>query len=150
MVYPATGYNGGVAQTASDPDTVRLRTTWAPRFVQPRVRPLDYPGVVRRMRVLSTATDVAGLSPIVNEFKRWIAALPGQIDPTEGAASPAEADREEAAFALHLKQWEQEAASIASGIALLEEARQHWKKSGQQADPLAIPFEAWRALKASS
>lgn len=146
MVYPAIGYNGGVERLASNPETVLLRTTWAPRFVQPRVRPLDYPGVVRKMRTLSTATDVSGLSPIVSEFKKWIAAIPGQIDPTVGAANVAEADREKAAFAAHLKQWTQEADSIAAGIALLEESRQHWKKSGPQVDPLAIPFEAWRAM----
>lgn len=146
MAYPAIGYNGGASAVECADDRVLLRTSWAPRFVQPRVRPLDYPGVVRNMRTLSTATDVAGLSPIVTEFKKWIAALPGQIDPKDGAANAAEAERETTAFAKHLTQWEHEADAIASGISLLEESRQHWLKHGPQADPMAMPFEAWRAM----
>jgi hypothetical protein len=146
MTYPAIGYNGGVAPGACADDRVLLRTTWAPRFVQPRVRPLDYPGVVRSMRSLATATDMAGLSPIVQHFKSWIAGLPGQIDPKDGAANAAEADREAAAFAKHMTQWEHEVEAIASGISLLEESRQHWVKPGPQDDPMAMPFEAWRAM----
>lgn len=146
MTYPAMGYNGGVEQAVSAPDSILLRTTWAPRFVQPRVRPLDYPGVVRQMRSLANATDMAGLTPIVTHFKAWIAALPGKVDPTVGAATPAEAERETNAFNEHLKQWEHEANSIAAGIALLEESRGHWTTPGPQANPLAIPFEAWRAM----
>lgn len=149
MVYPAIGYNGGVELASADADLVFLRTTWAPRFVQPRVRPLEYPGVVRKMRTLANATDVAGLTPIVNQFKEWIAALPKQVDPSAGAASTAEADREKRAFAVHLKQWEQECDSIAAGIALLDESRKHWEKPGPQVNPLAIPFEAWRAMNES-
>lgn len=147
MAYPAIGYNGGVESVDAAPEGhVRLRTTWAPRFVQPRVRPLDYSGVVRNMRTLANSKDLTGLNPIVTHFKAWIAALAGKIDPTDGAANPAEAEREKVAFAAHMKQWEQEADSIASGIALLEESRQHWEKSGPQAEPLAIPFEAWQAM----
>ena len=149
MTYPAIGFNGSVAQMAAPADAVRLATTWAPRFVQPRVRPLDYPGVVRRMRTLGNATDVAGLTPIVTHFKRWIDELPGKIDPTIGAANPDEAARERAAFAADLKQWAHEAEFIGAGIAILEESRPHWTAPGVQANPMAIPFEAWRAMNES-
>ncbi|MEK7322078.1 MAG: helicase-related protein [Pseudomonadota bacterium] len=146
MSYPAIGYNGGVAQALTKEGRIRLCATWAPRYVQPRVRPLDYPGVVRKMRDLSTAADVVGLTPIVTHFKQWIAELPGKIDPTVGATNATDARREKHAFAGHLKQWEHEADSIAAGIAMLDESRQHWVKAGPQDDPLAIPFEAWRAM----
>ena len=146
MSYAAIGYNCAVERVASDVGIVLLRTAWAPRFVQPRVRPLDYPGVVRKMRTLASANNMDGLISIVKRFKDWIAALPGRVDPVVGAQNAAEADREKAAFATHLKQWSQEADAIAAGITLLEESRKHWKEPGTQADPLAIPFEAWRAM----
>lgn len=147
MTYPAIGYNGGVEQASpSDTSLVSLRTTWAPRFVQPRVRPIDYTGVVRKMSSLAASTDVTGLSPIVDRFREWIAELPGQIDPAVGAQNAAEANREKATFSAHLKQWKQEADAIAAGIEILEESRKHWLRPGPQPNPLAIPFEAWRAM----
>jgi hypothetical protein len=143
--YPAIGYNGGVEDGHSTHDTVKLRTTWAPRFVQPRVRPVDYPGVVRRMRDLAEAKDSSGLTALVTAYRAWIDTEPTRTNPTAGAQSTEEAQREKQKFDEHRKQWAAEADAIEAGIAILEESRKHWKEPGAQADPLAIPFEAWRA-----
>jgi hypothetical protein len=145
LEYPAIGYNGGIEDAGSVPDVVKLRTTWAPRFVQPRVRPLDYPGVVRRMRDLSQATDTSGLAPLVTAYRKWIETEPTRTDPTSGAQTTEEAEREKQKFEEHRKKWSAEADAIEAGIAILEESRKHWKAPGAQADPLAMPFEAWRA-----
>ncbi len=146
LTYPALGFNGSVEELATDEGYKRLRTTWAPRFVQPRVRPLPYPGVVCGLRALATAPDLSGLSPLVTEFQKWIAELPARIDPTAGARDAAEAKREQEAFAAHIKAWTLESEAIAAGIAILEESRVQWSAPGPQADPKGIPYEAWQAM----
>ena len=71
---------------------------------------------------------------------------PTRTDPTAGAQNAAEADAEKEKFKKHLAQWEGEADAIEAGIAILKESRLHWRQPGAQAEPLAMPFEAWRAM----
>jgi len=144
--YPAIGFNGGVEEEPGGGDMVRLRTTWAPRFVQPRLRPLEYAGVERGMRQLATSGDTAGLTAIVTAFRDWIDKEPTRTDPTKGTQTAKEAADETAKFQKHLGLWTGEADAIEAGIAILKESRTHWKAPGPQADPYAMPWEAWRAM----
>jgi hypothetical protein len=146
LSYPAIGFNGGVEEVVGVPDTVRLHTTWAPRFVQPRLRPLEYESVERGMRQLAGAADTAGLTAIVAAFRMWIEKEPTRTDPTKGTQTAKEADDEKTKFQKHLSLWKGEADAIEAGIAILNEARQHWTAPGSQANSRAIPWEAWRAM----
>ena len=144
--YPAIGFNGGVEEESDGGDEVRLRTTWAPRFVQPRLRPLEYNEVERGMRQLATTADTAGLTAIVAAYRRWIDAEPTRTDPAQGTTTEKEAADESAKFQKHLSLWKGEADAIEAGIAILSESRSHWTAPGPQANPYAMPWEAWRAM----
>lgn len=149
LTYPAIGFNGGVEEVPATHGHVRLHTTWAPRFVQPRLRPLDYPGVERRMRQLAASNDTSGLTAIVSAFRAWIAAEPTRTDPTKGTQTAKEAADETTKFQTHLTLWTGEADAIEAGIAILTESRQHWTAPGPQSNALAMPWEAWRAMNES-
>jgi len=147
LSYAAIGYNGGVQETTSTDGHVRLSTTWAPRYHQPRIVPVNYPNVVRNIRALSKPEGLEGLYPIIDEFDSWLAAIPSQIRLDKGIEGDAAAlKREQDEFSKHLKEWQLEKNAIESGINILKESRQHWNVRGRQADPRAAPFEAWLAM----
>lgn len=148
--YPAIGYNGGVQVGPAAQNMVSIRTTWAPRYHQPRIIPISYPGVVRNMRILSDPDSLAGLEPIPESFEEWLSSLPEQINLEVGIEGDAEAiTREQKKFHEDLGKWRIEKEAIASGIALLRESRQRWTARGPQSDPGAAPFEAWLAMNES-
>ncbi|MGO9725502.1 MAG: hypothetical protein ACLPN6_09095, partial [Streptosporangiaceae bacterium] len=67
--YPAMGLNCGVEHTPSPPDTVVLRTTWAPRYTQPRIDPRSIPGVPTAYAALADAkADPAALLALPDAY----------------------------------------------------------------------------------
>jgi len=71
MNYPAIGLNCGVTESI-DGDTMSLRTTWSPRFVQPRVVPRDPQTSVRFADLAAPTHDVGALLSIPHDYERWI------------------------------------------------------------------------------
>lgn len=148
--YPAIGYNGGVQIRSSHEEMVELRTTWVPRYQQPRIIPISYPGVVRKMRVLSGPDSLTGLEPIPAAFEDWLASLPEKVNLEVGLEGEPDAiAREKKKFIEDLDKWRIEKEAIASGIALLRESKQYWTTRGPQSDLRAAPFEAWLAMNES-
>lgn len=147
LSYPAIGYNGGIAENAKEGDSLHLVTTWAPKYYQPRIVPISYPGVQRNIRALSYPEGFAGLDPIVAEFDSWLRDIPGQTHLDRGIeADPEAIAREQRKFADDIAKWELEKQSINAGILILKESQKHWKSRGHQSDLRAAPFEAWLAM----
>lgn len=150
LAYPALGFNGGVdARRAGT--CIELRTTWAPRFHQPRIVPRAIPDARTNIAFLSTPQSIEGLTPLVTAYESWLSEtskLPAAsgIDDLRDADL---ADRERAQFARDLESWSSELNSIRAGIAILERSRQAWSAPGWQSDPIAAPFEAWCAMNAA-
>jgi hypothetical protein len=72
LSYPAIGLNCGVTNQLSDENIV-LRTTWSPRFVQPRILPRE---INLSLTFASLAIDrlaIETLAVLPQEYERWIA-----------------------------------------------------------------------------
>lgn len=150
LAYPALGYNGGVEAHLEGAHFL-LKTTWAPRFCQPRVVPRSLPDIVTDIAFLATPRSLEGVTPVVSAYEEWleqIRLLPiaAGIDDTAGADL---AERERTKFSQDIGHWSAELNSIRAGIAILEKSRSAWSAPGPQTDPVAIPFEAWCAMNAA-
>lgn len=146
LKYPALGFNGGVTLT-TDGSLHRLTTTWAPRYVLPRIIPTD--GTVERnIEKLSQPNCLAGLKPLITAYETWLTKVENHpVDQgLEGpnAAEQLAAEREK--LHLDLAAWRRELGAIRCGLEILEKSRAHWSGPGEQKSPLGIPFEAWVSM----
>lgn len=148
LAYPAMGFNGGVVRMGSQDGPVVLETTWAPRFIQPRIIPKTYEDVECSIRRLSDPASFSKLKPVTDYLRRWLETLPQQINTRAGLDSNDKdaIEREENKFREDCHKWKLEIKSIETGLAILEESKKHWVKRGPQSDQAAIPFEAWLAM----
>lgn len=146
--YPAMGHNGGVEMAVKNTDAICLRTTWAPRYVQPRIVPTGGDKVERGVRSLSQPEGLKRVAPIVDEMQAWLDTLPGRVNPADGIA-PGDSDAiaaETQKFHEDLLRWMEEKEAIAAGLAILQESAAAWSKRGPQKDAKAVVFEAWLAM----
>lgn len=146
LKYPALGFNGGITLTV-DGKTHRLTTTWAPRYVLPRIIPTDG-AVERNIEKLSQPDCMTGLKPLITAYETWLTMVekhPVDRD-LEGpnAAEQLAAEREK--LHLDLAAWRRELGAIRCGLKILEKSRAHWSGPGVQNSPLGIPFEAWVSM----
>jgi hypothetical protein len=148
LTYPAMGHNGGVKVLQAPVGALLLETTWAPRYVQPRIVPTSAAGIERGVRALSQANSLDGLLSIVPAMQDWLDKLPLRIKPSEGLANGdiEGITREENAFREDLDKWSAEKKSVEAGLAILEESRQSWKTRGVQMDQKAAVYEAWLGM----
>jgi len=146
LSYPAIGFNGGVETKTAADNKILLTSTWHPRFVQPRLRPVEYDGVISNIRQLANADGVNGLRPIIQHFRNWLTQTEKTVDPSLGAEDQEIAERESNKFKEDLKLWASEADAIEAGINIIDESRKAWSGPGLQNNPVGIPFEAWRSM----
>ena len=150
LTYPAMGLNCGVQVLPSAEGTVRIGTTWAPRYSQPRIDPTIIEGLPTRYTELANPNcDIAQLLVLPDRYNAWIA---GQalVDAGEGLP-PDIADRERQAHAQDLEAYRRESSYIRAGIQLLLDSRSVAQTlTGKAAmgswaalDPRAAPWEAW-------
>jgi hypothetical protein len=146
--YPAMGFNSGVRQVQSQSAEVRLETTWAPRYSQPRMLAIGHTGVQLGVRKLAASDSLASIEVLPTRMREWITKLPASVSRAAGlAATDTEAIvREERKFAEDLKKWEAEAKAIDAGLTILRESKSAWTKRGPQSSVKAIPYEAWIAM----
>lgn len=153
--YPATGFNGGVELLNTESaQEVSLRTTWSPRYTQPRVVPIDYATIQPNIRALAKPEGLDGILPLAWELDQWFATLASKVNLAEGlAADDIEGlTREQGGFAQDRLAWGKEILAIKAGLRLLEESRAEWNKTkvrGPQANDKAVLFEAWLAMNES-
>lgn len=149
LEYAAMGLNCGVrAEPAGE--RLKLETTWAPRFVQPRIEPRKI-NVATEFGVLAdkdfNPTDLLAL-PLA--YRAWIKAAETKLEPEVGAGlSTDDAQREKDRLRSDLAAQREEARLIERGIQLLIDARAAEAEAqthGVTPDRLqrAAPWQAWR------
>lgn len=149
---PAVGVNGGV--TFRDlGDTVQLRSTWAPRFVLPRIRPTKIKKVpVEYAKLSAPDLPVEDLAELPDEMLRWIEGVETHIAANglfDAGTTPrqGEKDREEERYQGDLAAWKEEQARIRLGIQLLKVSREAYRNNNTCRE--GIPYRAWLATNAS-
>lgn len=144
--YPALGFNGGITLTV-DGALHRLTTTWAPRYVLPRIIPTDG-AVERNIEKLSQPDCLAGLKPLITAYEAWLTKVEKHtVD--QGLDGPNAAEQltaEKEKLHSDLAAWRRELNAIHCGLDILEKSRAHWSGPGIQKSPLGIPFEAWVSM----
>ncbi|ABM39976.1 DEAD/DEAH box helicase [Polaromonas naphthalenivorans] len=150
--YPATGFNGGVEVLHSEnPQVLTLRTTWSPRYTQPRIVPKSYTAVNPHIRALSEPQGLAGLLLLGEELDAWLATLPSKVHLQEGLSADDVPGllREQGGFAADTESWKKEIQAIHAGLRILKESKAEWdktKKRGPQSSDKAAVYEAWLAM----
>lgn len=146
LKYPALGFNGGITLTA-DGALHRLTTTWAPRYVLPRIIPTDG-AVERNIEKLSQPDCLAGLKPLITAYEAWLTKVEKHpVD--QGLDGPNAAEQlvaEKEKLHLDLAAWRRELGAIRCGLDMLEKSRANWSGPGVQKSQLGIPFEAWVSM----
>jgi hypothetical protein len=149
LKYPALGFNGGVTATLRD-GVRRLATTWAPRYVLPRIIPTERQ-IERRIGELAQPGGLAGLKPLVLEYEDWLKTVEKQpVDlGLEGPKAEEQKQAERAKLLSDLACWRSELGAIKCGLEILEFSRGHWSGPGPQKNAAGIPFEAWVCMNAA-
>jgi len=141
LKYPALGFNGGVVLT-KDGDQHLLSTTWAPRYILPRIIPTEVT-VQSNIEKLSQPDCLAGLIPLLQSYEMWLAKVENYpVDQgLDGPHAEELKKQEKGKLQKDLKDWRDELSAIRNGIEILVESRKHWSGPGEQKTPLGIPFE---------
>lgn len=146
LKYPALGFNGGTTLTV-DGALHRLTTTWAPRYVLPRIIPTDG-AVERNIEKLSQPDCLADLRPLISAYEQWLTKV--EKHPVDrGLDGPNAAEQlaaEKEKLHLDVAAWRRELGAIRCGLDILEKSRASWSGPGVQKSPLGIPFEAWVSM----
>ncbi len=146
LKYPALGFNGGIT-LAIDGALHRLSTTWAPRYVLPRIIQTDG-DVECNIEKLSQPDCLVGLKPLIMAYEAWLTQVEKHpVD--QGLDGPNAAEQlavEKEKLHLDLTAWRRELGAIRCGLDILEISRVNWSGPGIQKSPLGIPFEAWVSM----
>ncbi|OMG57645.1 DEAD/DEAH box helicase family protein [Brevundimonas sp. ZS04] len=154
LQYPAIGLNCGVKLDATA-ESVVLSTTWAPRFVQPRITPTKISIETRFGELARADLPVEELSALPKAYAEWIdkneTSLKGAV---RSGLEAQEADRESERLKQDTKGQRDEAAFIAKGIEVLVEAASAAKQLAgaktaaerEQLERRAIPWRAWSMM----
>ena len=123
LEYPAMGLNCGVRQLDTESDVVAVRTTWSPRYYQPRIEPRSIDGVPTSYAELSDeASDPGLLFALSDEYARWIVQQ-DSLDVGENLDADL-ADQERQAHAEDIEAYRRESRYIRQGISLLLSGRE--------------------------
>ncbi|MEQ8392741.1 MAG: DEAD/DEAH box helicase [Thalassospira sp.] len=118
LEYPAMGLNCGVRQLDAESDVVAVRTTWSPRYYQPRIEPRSIDGVPTSYAELSDeASDPRLLFALPDEYDRWISQQ-DSLDVGENLDADL-ADQERQSHAEDIEAYRRESRYIREGISLL-------------------------------
>lgn len=149
--YPAIGLNCGVESSMAD-GTLILRTTWAPKFVQPRIVARSISAPVTYAELSSESLGISDLLVLSEEYKRWIDAEESRLrNSVREGLSQEDADRESRRLESDISAQRAEAGYIERGISLLIKSQQAYtaladNKNDSNAEALArraAPYRAW-------
>lgn len=150
LTYPAMGLNCGVRLLPSATDIVRIGTTWAPRYHQPRIDPTAIDGLPTGYRELADANgDPLRLLLLPDSYDDWIGR---QSAVDAGLNLPNDiAERERQAHGRDLEAYRRESSYIRAGVQLLIDSRTAATAVSGSAplgswsaiDPRSAPWEAW-------
>jgi hypothetical protein len=152
LQYAALGFNAGVLANDVGPTRV-LTTTWAPRYVLPRMVPIDREAEGVRSSIASLAREdcIPHLRPMIPAYEAWLAgAAESPVDSgLDGPDAPAQIAKERLQLQQDLDAWRKELGAIRAGIDILEKSAANWSGPGPQKSPLGAPFEAWLAMNSA-
>jgi hypothetical protein len=159
MTYPAMGLNCGVASETNSAH-ITFRTTWAPRFVQPRIVPpmlLDVP--FKFAELADPNTPCSQLQALPDEYRKWISVQEPRLrqEVRTGVASVADADAESRRLEQDLDGQRKEARFIERGVHLLVAAQAAAQRAMSETNPAtkrqlereAMPWRAWILMNRS-
>ncbi len=120
--YPAMGLNCGVVEMPSAASQVTLRTSWSPRYIQPRIEPRSIAGVPTAYATLADPQhDPTALYELPKAYDAWIAS---QATLDAGLNLPVDlADAERRQHAIDLNAYRRESKYIRDGIRLLVDSK---------------------------
>lgn len=149
--YPAIGLNCGVIGRTNGP-TLSLTTTWAPRFVQPRIIPRQLRVPLRFADFASDRFAIVDLLDVPREYERWITNEELRLrEAVREGLTQSDADIESQRLSQDLHAQRREAAFVERGIRLLAESQDAYRASSNASDPniradlerRAAPYRAW-------
>ena len=150
MTMPAIGVNGGVVNLGLAGGAHRLRSTWMPRYVLPRIQATEITDVPTAYSVLaSERTEVSSLVALPDAMEKWIRWVAENTLLSEPGEEGTEVDEaaQRVRFDDDLQAWRKEQARIGSGVALLARAQTAWRSSKDF--NAAVPYRAWLLLNRS-
>jgi len=151
LEYPAMGLNCGVRSITAAEGIVAVRTTWAPRYAQPRIDPRVIDGVPTRYGELAAeATDVTRLFALSDAYDAWIA-VQTDVAIDNGLTGDA-AEEERRTRERDLDDYRRESRYIRAGVELLRRSQAAFQAlssasvaEGERAalERRAVPWRAW-------
>lgn len=149
---PAMGVAGGVVARGLD-GNVELHSSWAPRFVLPRIKPTKLDDVpVGYERLSDPGLDIDDLNELPDRMVSWIEDVKRHVDQNgllEADLAPDEnvLVQEENRYRNDLDAWNAEQARVRLGIELLKASQAAYERDATSRE--AIPYRAWLATNAS-
>lgn len=159
MTYPAMGLNCGVVSRTVE-DRIELETTWAPRFVQPRIVPPMLEGMPFKFAELADpANPCAALQTLPDEYRKWIASVEPRLrqEVRAGIVSVEDADAESRRLEVDLEGQRREARYIERGVQVLVASQAAAQRLAGESDETArrrlereaMPWRAWLLMNRS-
>lgn len=158
MAYPAMGLNCGVASEVGDARIV-LTTTWAPRFIQPRIVAPDLSAIPCAFSVLSDpAQPCATLQALPDAYRQWITSQEPRLrQEVRSGLSNDDADAETARLTHDIEGQRKEARYIERGVQLLITSQAAAQRAVTESDASlrarlereALPWRAWLLMNQS-
>jgi hypothetical protein len=151
LEYPAIGLNCGIDVDLGD-EIIALRTTWAPRFVQPRIIPRGADVPTQFGRLADRAFQVSDLQALPAAYVAWIHDHVSSLrDQVRAGLLAEDADLETERLAIDEAGQIAEAGYIRRGIDLLVDAQaasEQWVTAPDKSNAAALrlraaPYEAW-------
>ena len=149
LMYPAMGLNCGV-RAATHGEDLKLSTTWAPRFQQPRIEPRKIAVETGFAALARESFDPADLLALPIAYRAWVDEAEARLSPEVGVGLSAEdARREQDRLAHDLAAQREEARLIERGVRLLIAAKEAEESADVDRDQRAAPWRAWRLTNAA-
>lgn len=149
MKYPALGFNCGVDYFEKK-DTVRIQTTWAPKFVQPRIVPAEREIPTKFSELCDERFEVKKLDKIKEDFDLYIKDLRSKKEEVLKGIEPSDLESENQRFEADMASLQKEVALLEKGISILKESKSAWDdKTKPNRDRLGIPWRAWQLMNLS-
>ena len=150
MNYPAIGLNCGVIGRVTG-NHLTLTSTWAPRFVQPRIVPREPRASTTFADLASPQRPIADLLSIPGDYQQWITDEEARLrDAVREGLATAEADIESRRLQEDLRDQRREAQFIERGIRLLMQSQEAHRalatateQQRTQLERRAAPYRAW-------
>lgn len=158
MTYPAMGLNCGVSCEQDATRTI-LSSSWAPRFVQPRIVPpmsVNIPCAFAKLA--DPGQECSDLLALPRAYRDWIAAQEPQLrSEVRAGLSPQDADAETTRLEKDISCQRKEAQYIERGVQLLIESQKAARRIDTETDQAvkkrlvreAIPWRSWILMNRS-